>query len=39
MTNIHQKVALFSAQWEKEQGYKPATFQKAIAMQRTATRG
>lgn len=32
--NIHQQVAAFAAQWEKEQGYKPAAFQKAIAMQR-----
>lgn len=30
--NIHQQVAAFAAQWEKEQGYKPAAFQKAIAM-------
>ncbi len=32
--NIYQQLAAFSAQWEQEQGYKPATFQKAIAMQR-----
>jgi hypothetical protein len=31
---IHQKIALFAAEWEREQGYKPAAFQKAIAMQR-----
>jgi hypothetical protein len=29
-----QKVALFVAEWERLQGYKPAVFQKAIAMQR-----
>jgi hypothetical protein len=29
-----QAVDLFSAQWEMEQGYKPAPFQKAIALQR-----
>jgi hypothetical protein len=34
MTNIHQKVALFAAEWERIHGYKPAGFQKAIAMQR-----
>jgi hypothetical protein len=34
MPTIHQKVQDFAAQWEQEQGYKPATFQKAIAMQR-----
>lgn len=32
--NIHQQVAEFAAQWEKQEGYKPAAFQKAIAMQR-----
>jgi hypothetical protein len=32
--NIHEKVALFAAEWERLEGYKPATFQKAIAMQR-----
>lgn len=32
--NIHRKVQEFATQWEKEQGYKPAAFQKAIAMQR-----
>jgi hypothetical protein len=34
MPNIHSEVRLFAIQWEKEQGYKPAAFQKAIAMQR-----
>jgi hypothetical protein len=32
--NIHAKVSQFAKQWEAEQGYKPAPFQKAIAMQR-----
>jgi hypothetical protein len=31
-----EKIAIesFAAQWEREQGYKPAAFQKAIALQR-----
>lgn len=29
-----ETVALFTAEWERLQGYKPAPFQKAIAMQR-----
>lgn len=29
-----RRVAEFAAQWEKQEGYKPAPFQKAIAMQR-----
>jgi hypothetical protein len=32
--NIYAKVALFAAEWERTQGYQPAVFQKAIAMQR-----
>lgn len=32
--NIHQLVAQFTATWEAQEGYKPAPFQKAIAMQR-----
>lgn len=32
--NIVQQIAAFAAQWEAEEGYKPAPFQKAIAMQR-----
>lgn len=32
--NIHKQVAAFAAAWEASQGYKPAAFQKAIAMQR-----
>jgi hypothetical protein len=28
------KVLKFAAQWKAEQGYEPAPFQKAIAMQR-----
>jgi len=32
--NIHTEVAKFAAAWEKQEGYKPASFQKAIAMQR-----
>jgi hypothetical protein len=31
---IRARVALFAAEWERQQGYKPAAFQKAIAMQR-----
>lgn len=27
-------IQLFSIEWERTQGYKPAPFQKAIAMQR-----
>lgn len=27
-------VDLFVAEWERQQGYKPAPFQKAIALQR-----
>ena len=32
--NIHKQVAAFAAEWERTQGYQPAVFQKAIAMQR-----
>jgi hypothetical protein len=32
--NIHNRVALFAAEFERLEGYKPAAFQKAIAMQR-----
>lgn len=32
--NIHELVAQFTAAWEAQEGYKPAPFQKAIAMQR-----
>jgi hypothetical protein len=32
--NIHNQVALFAAEFERLEGYKPAPFQKAIAMQR-----
>jgi AraC-like DNA-binding protein len=32
--NIYKQVELFAAEWLRQQGYKPATFQKAIAMQR-----
>jgi hypothetical protein len=31
---IRQMVEAFAKIWEREQGYKPAPFQKAIAMQR-----
>ena len=31
---IRNLVELFAAEWERTQGYKPAPFQKAIAMQR-----
>lgn len=31
---IRNPVELFAAEWERQQGYKPAPFQKAIAMQR-----
>jgi hypothetical protein len=31
---ICPKVERFAIEWEKQQGYKPAPFQKAIAMQR-----
>ena len=34
LQGLHNGVAAFAAQWESEQGYKPAPFQKAIAMQR-----
>lgn len=27
-------VDLFAAEWERQQGYRPAAFQKAIALQR-----
>ena len=27
-------VALFAAEWERTEGYKPASFQKVIALQR-----
>jgi len=32
--NIHQQVQAFADEWERREGYKPAVFQKAIAMQR-----
>lgn len=32
--NIHAKVAEFATAWERQEGYKSAPFQKAIAMQR-----
>jgi hypothetical protein len=32
--NIYMLIALFSKKWQETQGYKPAPFQKAIAMQR-----
>jgi hypothetical protein len=31
---LKEKVELFAAEWERLEGYKPAPFQKAIAMQR-----
>lgn len=31
---IHPQVEQFAAEWERQEGYKPAPFQKAIAMQR-----
>lgn len=31
---INHQVELFAAEWERQEGYKPAPFQKAIAMQR-----
>ena len=31
---IREKVELFAAEWQRLQGYTPAPFQKAIAMQR-----
>ena len=31
---IREDVEQFAAAWEKQEGYKPAPFQKAIAMQR-----
>ncbi len=33
-SNIHAQVQQFAQAWEKQEGYKPAAFQKAIAMQR-----
>jgi len=33
---ISKQVEQFAAQWKREQGYDPAPFQKAIAMQRFA---
>jgi hypothetical protein len=33
---LRANVNKFAAQWEREQGYKPAPFQKAIALQRLA---
>ena len=36
MKTIRNLVELFAAEWERTQGYKPAPFQKAIAMQRFA---
>lgn len=32
--NVHKQVNEFATAWEKQEGYKPAAFQKAIAMQR-----
>jgi len=32
--NIHIQVKAFCEAWEKQEGYKPAPFQKAIAMRR-----
>jgi hypothetical protein len=32
--NVHKQVAQFATEWEQQEGYKPAVFQKAIAMQR-----
>lgn len=32
--NIRNLVELFAAEWERTQGYKPAPFQKALAMRR-----
>lgn len=34
MKRIYTLVDLFAAEWERTQGYKPAPFQKAIAIQR-----
>ena len=34
IANIHSKVHDFAIAWEFQEGYKPAAFQKAIAMQR-----
>jgi hypothetical protein len=31
---IHPEVERFATEWERQEGYKPAPFQKAIAMQR-----
>jgi len=31
---LQERVNLFAAEWERLEGYKPAPFQKAIAMQR-----
>ncbi len=33
-TEIARQVLLFAREWELSTGYKPAAFQKAIAMQR-----
>ena len=35
-TQEKTSIAEFAATWEKMQGYKPAPFQKAIALQRMA---
>jgi hypothetical protein len=32
--NDRTNIELFAAEWERLQGYKPAPFQKAIALQR-----
>lgn len=34
VVTIRHLVDRFAAEWERTQGYKPAPFQKAIAMQR-----
>ena len=34
MPMIHPEGEKFAAEWERQEGYKPAPFQKAIAMQR-----
>jgi hypothetical protein len=31
---LREMVDLFAAEWERQEGYKPAPFQKAIATQR-----
>ena len=32
--NMAYKIKLFAAEWQRSEGYQPAPFQKAIAMQR-----